>query len=231
MIKKVSIAYSNFNEEKFVIKNLKKIKKILRKIKNFKYELIVIDDCSSEKQDKLIDFCKKKKIKLIFNKKNSGFYKCFLVGLAEAKYEYYKFFAGDDCTNYKDIAKIFMLTGSSDLIIPYNIQKNVKGKPLSRKFISILYTTIVNILSGISIKYYNGLPVYNKKKIIPYLPDASGYGWQAELIVNCIFNGLTYKEILTNNKEVKFNYSSTNLKYVPSVFFSLIKILVKRFKK
>ena len=63
MIKKVSIAYSNFNEEKFVIKNLKKIKKILRKIKNFKYELIVIDDYSSEKQDKLIDFCKKKKNK------------------------------------------------------------------------------------------------------------------------------------------------------------------------
>jgi len=223
----LSVAFSHFEEERFAIQNIKKIKQILKKF-NFKYEILVIDDYSKVFPKKLEIFCKKNKVRFFRNEYNCGFFKCFVKGLVESKYENYKFFAGDDCTNTNDIIKIFSYIGKYDLIIPFNIQSEVKGKPKFRKILSYIYTHIVNFLSGYKIKYYNGLPLYRKKKALLNLPDTSGYGWQAELIINCLNNNCSYVELLTRNKEIKFVYNSIKLKNVPSVLFSLIKILFKR---
>ena len=60
------------------------------------------------------------------------------------------------------------------------------------------------------------------------LSDTSGYGWQAELIVNCIYSGCKYKEIYTKNKEIKFSYDSVKIRNYLSVLFSLIRVFSKR---
>ena len=104
----------------------------------------------------------------------------------------------------------------------------MKGKPFSRKFISIIYTKIINLMSGLNLKYYNGLPIFHKKKALMNLSDTSGYGWQAELIVNCIYSGCSYKEIYTKNREIKFTYDSIKIATIPSVIFSIIRVFFKR---
>ena len=103
----------------------------------------------------------------------------------------------------------------------------MNGKPFSRKIISIIYTKIINLLSGLNLKYYNGLPVFLKRKALMNLSDTSGYGWQAELIVNCIYSGCRYKEIYTKNREIKFVYDSIKLRNVFSVIFSIIRVFFK----
>jgi len=227
-MKKISIGFSCYNETKYVIRNIKKIIPILKKEK-LKYEIIVIDDASNEQSIKdLKNFCKYKRIKYLRHKENLGFFSSFKTGIFNAKYEYFKLFSGDDATRVKDIRKILNQFNKQDILIPFNYQFEVHGKPILRMITSIIYTKIVNLMSGLNLKYYNGLPVFKKNKTIMNLADTSGYGWQAELLVNCIYSGCTFKEIYTKNKEIKFEYNSVKLKYMPSVFFSIIRIFFKR---
>ncbi len=226
--KKISIGFSCYNETKFVVKNIKKIIPILKKEK-LKYEIIVIDDASYESDIEVLrNFCKKENIKYIRHKENLGFFSSFKTGLFKAKYEYFKLFAGDDATRVKDIRKILRQFNKQDILIPFNYQFEVHGKPVLRMLTSVIYTKIVNLMSGLNLKYYNGLPVFKINKTKMNLADTSGYGWQAELLVNCIYSGCTFKEIYTKNKEIKFEYNSVKLKYIPSVLFSIIRIFFKR---
>jgi cellulose synthase/poly-beta-1,6-N-acetylglucosamine synthase-like glycosyltransferase len=226
--KSISIGYSCYNESKFVITNIKKILPILKKAK-IKYEIIVIDDASTEMGiEKLKKFCKKYKVIYIKHNVNLGFFKSFLSGLIKSKKKYYKLFAGDDATSSVYIKSILNEFYKQDLLIPYNYQLEVKNKPFVRKIVSVIYTRIINLMSGLNLKYYNGLPVFLKTKALMNLSDTSGYGWQAELIVNGIYSGSTYIEIYTRNREIKFSYSSVRLENIPSVFFSIIRVLFKR---
>ena len=208
----ISICFNCFNETRFIIKNVKKILLLLKESK-LKYEILVVDDASSEKKIlKLKKFCKKLKIKYIRHEENLGFFKSFITGLINSKYDYFKLFAGDDATRINDIKLILNEFSNQDILIPYNYQFEVKGKPILRMLASIIYTKIINLMSGLNLKYYNGLPVFRKSKAIMNLADTSGYGWQAELIVNCIYSGCTFKEVYTKNKEIKFEYNSVKLR-------------------
>ena len=226
--KSLSICFSCFNESFYVMKNIKKIKTILKKI-NIRHELLVVDDASDKVEvKKLKNFCKINKVKFVGHEYNLGFFKSFVSGLINSKYEYFKLFAGDDATNSNHIKLILREFHKQDLLIPYNDQFEMTGKPFSRKIISIIYTKIINLMSGLNLKYYNGLPVFLKKKALMNLSDTSGYGWQAEIIVNCIYSGCSYREIYTKNKEIKFTYDSIKIATIPSVVFSIIKVFFKR---
>lgn len=224
----LSVGFSCYNETKYIIKNIKKITSILKK-ENLRYEIIVIDDASEEEDIEILKkFCKINNIKYIRHEENFGFFNSFKTGIINAKFEYFKLFAGDDATRINDIKRILREFSNQDILIPYNYQHEVYGKPKWRMFSSIIYTKIVNLMSGLNLKYYNGLPIFKRNKTIMNLADTSGYGWQAELLVNCIYNGCTFKEIYTKNKEIKFEYNSVKLKYIPSVLFSIIRIFFKR---
>lgn len=226
--KSISICFSCYNEGNYIIKNIKRIQPLLKKEK-LKYEILVIDDASTDKSIvNLKKFCKKNKIKYISHKKNLGFFKSFVSGLITSKKAYFKLFAGDDATNINHIKLILKEFYKHDLLIPYNLQFELIGKPFVRKIVSIIYTKIINLMSGLSLKYYNGLPVFLRKKALMNLSDTSGFGWQAELIINCIYSGCTYKEIYTKNKEIKFTYSSVKLANICSVIFSIIRVFFKR---
>ena len=83
--KSITIGYSCYNESKFVINNIQKILPILKKTK-IKYEIIVIDDASTEiGMEKLKKFCKKYKVIYIKHNINLGFFKSFLSGLIKSK--------------------------------------------------------------------------------------------------------------------------------------------------
>ena len=148
----ISIGYSCYNESSYVIDNINKILKLLKKNK-VKYEIIVIDDYSSEAKIKnLIKFCKKNKVRYIKHNENLGFFKSFKTGLINSKYEYFKLFAGDDATNINHINLILKKFHNQDVLIPYNYQSEVTGKPLLRKISSIIYTKIINLMSGLNLK-------------------------------------------------------------------------------
>ena len=235
---KLSIGFSCYFEHELVINNLIKYSKIIEKhkLKN-NVEIIVIEDSGNlEKKidyhNKMYSICIEKNIdfKIVDNIKNKGFFKSFVSGLINSKYEYFKLFCGDDGLTEDSILQLINNAKNYDLILPYYNQYEIEGKPTWRAFVSNIYNEIVNILSGHKIKYYNGIPLVKKEKALQNLPGTNGFSWMAELITNCLWDGATYKEIKLDQKETKYKYTSLRIKNFIYIFFSLIKIFLRRIK-
>ena len=73
-MKKISIVVPCYNEEENVEPISKAIIKEIEKLQNYTYELLFIDNCSTDKtKEEIIQLCEKNKnIKAIFNAKNFG---------------------------------------------------------------------------------------------------------------------------------------------------------------
>jgi glycosyltransferase involved in cell wall biosynthesis len=83
MKKKISIIFSFYNEEKNISISVKRITQVLKKIKNLDYELIYVNDCSTDDSSKeLIKERKKnKKVKIINLSRRFGHMPGIMAGL------------------------------------------------------------------------------------------------------------------------------------------------------
>ena len=83
----ISFIIPCFNCDKIIEGSINKLKKKLNKINKIKYELILIDDGSSDNTFKIIRKYTKKNVKLIKNLKNLGKSASLIKGINAAKYE------------------------------------------------------------------------------------------------------------------------------------------------
>ena len=134
--KSVSIVLPAFNEQDNISYFLKVLLKNLKKID---YEIIIVNDFSSDNTLKIAEtFSKKnKKIKIINNKKNLGFGGSFKEGVKFSKKENIIVLPGDGETNPKRIFQEFRnLKENKILIFSW---KNQKKKNFKKGFIIFIH--------------------------------------------------------------------------------------------
>jgi len=195
----VSIVVPFYNEIKnllFVYKTLKKITKYFR-IKN--YEIIFVNDGSSDLSENVILNLKKKdkKIFLICHKKNLGLGAAIKSGLKKCKYKIFIWVPGDNEHNFDGLKPLFEEVSKNkyDIIIPYPL--NNSARKLIRIVISKLYTFFLNVLFFKRLPYYNGLCVYktkNANKIIKNITNSS-MTYLSEFLIRSLINTNNYKII------------------------------------
>jgi hypothetical protein len=115
--------------------------------------------------------------------------------------------------------------GEADVIIP--VYRNVEGRNAFRHLLSVVYTFLVNLLSGYSIKYYNGFAAYRRWLVMRYAVESSGFGFQAELITRLLGEGATYKQIELP-ATAQPGSKALRLRNFVSVAYSLFRILARR---
>ena len=105
----VSFVVTSYNYEKYILKTLESIKK--QSYKNF--EILVVDDCSSDNSckvvEKFIEENQDLKITLLKKKKNQGQMSAMMRGLKEAQGQFVSFIDSDDIL-MPDYAKIHVQT-------------------------------------------------------------------------------------------------------------------------
>ena len=80
-MKKISIIFSFFNEEENIDELIKRTVNVLEKLKSYDYELIFVNDCSTDNSiEKIKNNSFTKKIKIINMKRNEGRDECVIVG-------------------------------------------------------------------------------------------------------------------------------------------------------
>src|ERR1017187_10329098 len=93
---KVSICVTTYNHEKFIKKALDSI---LNQQVNFNYQIVVSDDCSTDRTREIIEKYQKQfpeKFKVIFNEKNLGVVDNFIHTISQCEAEYIAILDGDD---------------------------------------------------------------------------------------------------------------------------------------
>jgi len=101
---KFSIVLTNYNHDKYVGWSIKSVLN-----QSFKdWELIIVDDCSSDDSLKVIEpFCGDKRIRLIRHEKNAGYTVALKTGIANVKSEYFGILDSDDCLAHNAIEVMY----------------------------------------------------------------------------------------------------------------------------
>ncbi|MEI8284799.1 MAG: glycosyltransferase family 2 protein [bacterium] len=199
------------------------------------YELIIIDDAST---DGSVDVIKRyitdhpdAPIRLHVNEKNMGLGENFAEAAFMGRGTYYRLICGDNVEPGETLVKVFQEIGKADMILSYR-PADVEGKSLARKLTSTAFTSLVNLISGYNLHYYNGLPIMKRRDVMRWQPNSHGFGFQADLVTRLLDRGATYIEVpVTGRERQKGKAKAINFRNFCSVAHSLLNISIRRFSK
>jgi glycosyltransferase involved in cell wall biosynthesis len=162
----ISITIPCFNEQHNIVNTVSECIKAVS-IVNLDYEIIIIDDCSSDESCMLIakNFSNNANIRFYKNQKNLGLAKTLIKGFNLSKKEFLTWVPGDNNHPHVGLALTYSkIKKNYDLVIPFHL--NINNRKVFRVYLSNIYTMIVNFLSSNNVRYYNGLIVYNRRFFI-----------------------------------------------------------------
>lgn len=227
----LTIFISCYNEEPYIIKTMETVRGALVEAGRPDYEIIVIDDCSSDRSADLvanyIHAHPDERVLLRRNKRNQGLAQNYFDAAFIGKGKYYRLICGDDAEPMDTMVAVFREIGQADMLIPYYVSS--EGKSFSRRALSNTYSTLVNFISGFRLHYYNGLAVHLRYNVMRWHPNTRGFGFQADIICMLLDQGFTFKEIPVRTIERKKSGSKAlTFKNMLSVFHTLVDIVIRR---
>lgn len=221
----LSIAVTALNEADVVGEVLESIIKVCQDCLD-KFEIIAIDDGSTDATGSIMEeFARKHAgVRVIHNRPNKGIGFAYKQGLAEARYEYYMLLCGDGGLPASSLPAIFAKIGSADIVIPYMLNLS-RIKTPSRFVLSRTYAKLLNLVSGLRLHYYNGLPVHRVDRLRSVDISSDGFGFQAETLIKLIKSGSSFVEVGVLGAEKTNRSSALRLKNFVSVMGTLSKLL------
>lgn len=160
-------------------------------------ELLIFDDGSRDGTGPLADTIAAadglQRIKVVHNGVNKGFGYNFRRGVELAAKDYVAMIPGDNEIAAESVADIFAAVGKSDIVAPYTINTHVR--PMKRRVISRGFTTAMNMLFGMRLRYFNGPAVYRSEVIRSIPITTSGFAFASSIMVRLIRSGHSYTEV------------------------------------
>ena len=131
---KVSVIIPNYNYAKYLKKRVKQIEKQTYPI----WELIVLDDCSTDQSRKVIEkLAKKYPMKVLYNEKNSGsVFQQWQKGIENATGDLIWIAEADDEVDFHFLASLVPKFEDKDLIMAYSdsMQINERGRVIRKTY-------------------------------------------------------------------------------------------------
>jgi len=219
---RVSITVPCLNESKNIGITIKALKDALEGVQSF--EIIIINDGSTDDTQTYLEqnFQNDPNITIINHSTTLGRGFSIKEGFRVSKYENIICFNGKHDISSTQIASIFKSYGTEDLIISY--QANTNERPFIRRFFSKLYTAILNLSFGLSLKYYNGSCIIKRSDFDRLELHSNNYALDAEILIKLIKSGTPYREVPVNDIiEKERNTRSTTIKNILGVFIFYLK--------
>lgn len=125
MIKSLSVFFPCFNEEKNLSETVNKALKVLENLALEEYEVIIINDGSSDSTGKVADdlASKNPRIRVIHHPKNLGYGEALKSGFKMAKYDTVVYNDGDGQFDFLEVKKFLEKIDETDLIIGYRVKR------------------------------------------------------------------------------------------------------------
>jgi len=224
----LSIIIPVFNEEKTIVEILEKIKK--NSSSEIQYEVIVIDDGSTDKTKKLLEDNKNLFDKLLANETNKG--KGFSVkkGILNSTGSHIIFQDADleyDPSDYKKFEKIFLefkadgIIGSRFVYANYTRSHNILNK-IGNKILTLIFNLLYNTTFT---DIYSCYFAFKKDLLDVNSLQTEGFEQHAEILCKVIKKGNKFYE-------VPINYNGRNISEGKKIkahhFFTVLFEIIKR---
>ena len=197
------------------------------------YEVLIIDDHSTDATVDVIRSFQEKHpelpIRLLTSPRRRGLGYNYVEGAFQGHGAYYMLVNGDHAEPYETLFAILSRLGEAEMIIPWFGNRDTRNS--TRRWVSLVFTWLVNRASGNRIHYYNGPVLHLRYNVMRWHPDTQGYAYQAELVCRLLEQGFRYAEVQVQNQDREAGASKAfSMKNILSVSHSLLQILLRRIR-
>lgn len=217
----ISVIIPSFNAS---IELFRLVKIIKKKLISYKYEIIIIDDFTNNKNLKLFDLLKKEKnIKIFFLNKNLGQHRAVVYGLSKSKGKY--IFTLDDDMQHDPrlMIKMFNFIKKSDLIYAYPV--NISRGYFRFLFVKLMKLVLINFFLIKEFNYVSDYRLFKKSLINRHLQNKIlKYNLNLDLI---LCNSHLNKPLIINYKERKRKIGTSNYNFFKLAMYTWCIIKTK----
>lgn len=231
----MTVIIPGFNEEN----NLEGVfKETLEAIKNrfSSYEIILVNDGSTDRTGAIADrlAVENPHVQVIHHEHNIGLGQSVRKGYELATKDYVMWNPGDHGMLGRSLPLMFDEVGKADMIIPYLAEPGFRS--WKRQLVSNVYLTMMNLLFGLKIKYYNGPVIYRSELIKGTKTSSLRFVFFAEALILLLKAGYSYIEIPTyHQKRVYGSSKAFSLKNLVEILFTVAQLFwdvhIKRAKR
>ena len=192
----VSVIVPGLNEAGNIEKAISVIIEALKKQKIDDYEILLIDDGSTDGMDKIVDrmAAENDRLRPFHNPIPKGLGYNFRTGVFLAGKNYVGWFPGDNEVLPESMSNTFSQIGKADAVVAYTANPWIR--PLYRRLLSTAYTSIFNTIFGLRLKNFNGACFFRREALKNITMTTDSPAYMAEILIQLIKkNGATYIEV------------------------------------
>jgi len=197
------------------------------------YEIIIVNDGSTDRTLAIIqaNMAKNRRIRVISHERPWGFGASYHDGRRHATKTYTVMVHGDNAFDNNTLNNFFSNAGKADVICGYIA--NPAARSWMRRVISFAYTTAINLLFSMHLKYFNGLQIHRTEWLQRTNLSSDGFGFQAELLIKAINEGYSYLQVPTIHTERPGGGETKifKMKNIRSVVFCVARLFMWNIKR
>lgn len=159
-----------------------------------KYQIIVIDDGSTDGSYQVVESLGLNNLCLIRSEKNQGIGNAFSLGLTKVELPYVTWFPSDGEFPADQLVPLIgsVSINSAVVCVPSN---SFEMRSFFRASLSKFYTFIINSLFKMSLGYYNGISIYSSEHVKQLKIVSKGFTFPLEVLVKLGRMNFTFIEV------------------------------------
>ena len=229
----ISFIIPVFNEEFNIQGVFRDLFALLQQHRDWLWEVIVIEDGSSDNTRRVIqDLMKQYSVaQFIIHDQNQGYNQSMRDGMAKARGKYLMYIGADeefDCSEIPSFVEPLLAGGAkhADLVLGVRWQRN--AYKLHRFFLSVIYIFMLNFIFKMRINDYNWSQVWSRDLLEKINLESQSLFMLPEIIIKASDLGYTIKEVPSNHRGRRTGRSSLNFRIMLYALWDAFRFNWKR---